>query len=324
MFLHITHTTTYRYDPQVSTAQHMVHLLPHSSATQTVSHAELLVKPEPASRNDVVDVYGNIRTFFSLPVAHEVLTITAHSVVDTHFLAYPPALALQTPAWEKVRDHFVYHAGAAWDAATEFVFASPYVQPHPDFAEYARASFFPGRPVLVAACDLMHRIHKEFTYASASTDVNTPAREALHKRQGVCQDFAHILVCCLRSLGLAARYVSGYLVTHVPEGQARLIGSDASHAWASVYVPRIGEDGTLDTQGEWFDLDPTNDRWGLLSPGIDFVTLAVGRDYSDVSPVRGVIHGGASHTLEVGVTVQPASELCATTAANAPAHVAES
>jgi len=155
----------------------------------------------------------------------------------------------------------------------------------------------------------MHRIHTEFTYASASTDVNTPALEALKKRQGVCQDFAHILLSCLRTLGLAARYVSGYLVTEVPEGKTRLIGSDASHAWVSVYVPNVKEDGTLATQGQWFDLDPTNDRWGLLSPGIDFVTLATGRDYADVSPVRGVIHGGASHTLDVGVTVQPASEL---------------
>ncbi len=309
MLLYITHTTTYHYAPQVNMAQHMAHLLPHSSAAQTVSKAELHISPEPASRNDAVDVYGNVRSFFSLPVAHDTLRITAQSTVDTHFMDYPPEQALATPAWEKVREHFLYHAGAAWDAATEFVFASPYVQYHADFAEYARASFTPNRPVLVAACDLMHRIHTEFSYASASTDINTPALEALEKRQGVCQDFAHILLGCLRTLGLAARYVSGYLVTEVPEGQTRLIGSDASHAWVSVYVPDVLEDGSLATHGQWFDLDPTNDRWGLLSPGIDYITLATGRDYGDVSPVRGVIHGGASHTLEVGVTVQPASEL---------------
>jgi transglutaminase-like putative cysteine protease len=139
--------------------------------------------------------------------------------------------------------------------------------------------------------------------------VNTPALEALRKRKGVCQDFAHILLSCFRTLGLAARYVSGYLVTSVPEGKTRLIGSDASHAWVSFYVPNVNADGTLDAHGQWIDLDPTNDRWGLLSPGIDFVSLATGRDYADVSPVRGVIHGGASHTLEVGVTVQPASEI---------------
>jgi transglutaminase-like putative cysteine protease len=237
------------------------------------------------------------------------LTITAQSEVETHFIVYPPEQALDTPAWENVREHFVYHSGAAWDAATEFVFASPYVQPHPDFADYARASFTPQRPVLLAACDLMSRIHQEFTYASASTDINTPALEALAQREGVCQDFAHILLGCLRTQGLAARYVSGYLLTEVPEGATRLIGSDASHAWVSVYVPNTQEDGSLATEGQWFDLDPTNDRWGLVSPGIDYVTLAIGRDYADVSPVRGVIHGGASHTLEVGVTVQPATEL---------------
>ncbi len=309
MRLHITHTTTYRYVPQVNTAQHMAHLLPRAGVAQTVQQAELHISPTPAATSTHVDAFGNNRTFFSLPVAHDSLSITATSVVETHFMPYPPEQALDTPAWEKVREHFVYHSGAAWDAATEFVFASPYVQPHPDFAEYSRASFTANRPVLIAACDLMSRIHQEFTYETASTDINTPALEALKHRKGVCQDFAHILIGCLRTQGLAARYVSGYLMTEVPEGQTRLIGSDASHAWVSVYVPDIQEDGTLATHGQWFDLDPTNDRWGLASPGVDYVTVAIGRDYADVSPVRGVIHGGASHTLEVGVTVQPSSEL---------------
>ena len=210
----------------------------------------------------------------------------------------------KTPAWEKVRDHFLYHAGAAWDAANEFVFASPYVPIDSAFADYARSTFSANKPVLQAACELMTRIHQEFTYASESTDINTPALEALQQRQGVCQDFAHILLGCLRTQGLAARYVSGYLLTEPPEGQPRLIGSDASHAWVSVYVPDV-QDDTLCTHGQWFDLDPTNNRWGLNSPGVDYVTLAIGRDFGDVSPVRGVIHGGASHTLEVGVTVMP-------------------
>jgi transglutaminase-like putative cysteine protease len=316
MLLHITHTTTYHYVPQVNTAQHMAHLLPSSGLAQTVQQAQLAISPTPAATSTHLDVFGNQRTFFSLPVVHERLCITAQSTVETHFVSYAPEKALETPAWENVRAHFVYHSGAAWDAATEFVFASPYVQPHPDFAEYARASFTPARPVLVAACDLMARIHQEFSYETASTDINTPALEALKHRKGVCQDFAHILIGCLRSQGLAARYVSGYLVTEVPEGKTRLIGSDASHAWVSVYVPNDLDDaaeaaktGALATHGQWFDLDPTNNRWGLNSPGIDYVTLAMGRDYADVSPVRGVIHGGASHTLEVGVTVQPASEL---------------
>ena len=316
MLLHITHTTRYHYAPQVETAQHMAHLLPRSLPSQTVHAAELVITPSPHVRSDSVDAFGNVRTFFSLPQPHEVMLIEARSSVDTHFMAYPPENAKRTPAWENVRHHFLYHSGSAWDAATEFVFASTYVEPHADFADYARASFVPARPVLEAAVDLMTRIHQDFTYASASTDINTPALEALERREGVCQDFAHILLSCLRTQGLAARYVSGYLLTEVPEGQTRLIGSDASHAWVSLYVPDALPDGheghklgLLATQGQWFDLDPTNDRWGLNSPGIDYVTLALGRDYADVSPVRGVIHGGASHTLDVGVTVQPATEL---------------
>jgi transglutaminase-like putative cysteine protease len=304
MDLQILHTTTYNYAPQVHMAQHMAHLLPRNTATQTVSEATLHIEPAPAARRDALDVYGNHRSFFSLPTAHDSLCVQARSQVRTQVPAHDEALRRTLPAWEKVRDHFVYHAGAAWDAATEFTFASPHVQAHDEFAQYARASFTPQRPLLDAAVDLMTRIHTDFEYASYSTDVHTPARQALAQRRGVCQDFAHILLSCLRTLGLAARYVSGYLLTEPPEGQPRLIGSDASHAWVSLYVPDV-RDGGLVTPGRWFDLDPTNNRWGLDSPGEDYICLAWGRDFSDVSPVRGVIHGGASHTLEVGVTVMP-------------------
>jgi transglutaminase-like putative cysteine protease len=304
MELRVLHTTTYHYTPQVHMAQHMAHLLPRDTATQTVTSAELQIQPAPAARRDALDVHGNHRTFFSLPTAHDSLCVQASSQVRTQVPAHDEALRDDGPAWEKVRDHFVYHAGAAWDAATEFTFASPHVQAHADFAQYARASFTPQRPLLDAAVDLMARIHHDFEYASHSTDVHTPALQALGQRRGVCQDFAHILLSCLRTQGLAARYVSGYLLTEPPESQPRLIGSDASHAWVSLYVPDVREDG-LATQGRWFDLDPTNHRWGLNSPGEDYICLAWGRDFSDVSPVRGVIHGGASHTLEVGVTVMP-------------------
>jgi transglutaminase-like putative cysteine protease len=152
-----------------------------------------------------------------------------------------------------------------------------------------------------AAQALNARMHRDFHYETASTDINTPALEALQARRGVCQDFAHILVACLRSLGLPARYVSGYLLTQPPPGQARLVGSDASHAWASVYVPELVNHPS---QG-WLDLDPTNDRCGLASPGLDYVRLAVGRDFADVSPLRGVLQGAGSHTLQVAVTVAP-------------------
>jgi transglutaminase-like putative cysteine protease len=168
-----------------------------------------------------------------------------------------------------------------------------------EFASYARPSFNAGAGLLDAALDLMHRIHQDFIYESQSTEVNTPALQALAQRKGVCQDFAHIFVACLRSLGLAARYVSGYLLTVAAPGTIKLRGSDASHAWASVYVPE------LPPGQRWVHMDPTNDRAGWHGPGEDYVLLACGRDFSDVSPIRGVIHGGASHTLTVGVTVEP-------------------
>jgi transglutaminase-like putative cysteine protease len=186
-----------------------------------------------------------------------------------------------------------------------FVFGSHHAPVHAAFLAYAQSSFTPGRALVQAALDLTARMHRNFRYESKSTDINTPALEALQEKRGVCQDFAHILLACLRSLGLPARYVSGYLLTQPPAGQARLVGSDASHAWASVYLPELASHAC---QG-WLDLDPTNDRAGLASPGEDYVRLAVGRDFADVSPLRGVLHGGGSHTLEVAVTVAPLDEV---------------
>ena len=242
-----------------------------------------------------------MRQFFSLQSPHQQLTVVAHSVVATQNAPAPAS----TVTWEAVRERFRYSATGHYDPAAEFVFPSPYVLRHPDFAAYARASFEADKPLVACARDLMHRIHSEFTYESQSTQINTPALEALVQRKGVCQDFAHIMVAALRALGLPARYVSGYLLTQPEPGQLRLVGSDASHAWVSVYVSDWPEGQ------RWLDLDPTNDRDGWGSPGEDYVTLAVGRDYADVSPIRGVIHGGAHHTLSVGVTVEPFVDLMA-------------
>ncbi len=291
MLLHVVHETRYDYAPAVKTAQHMAHLRPrHGAGQQLLSH-RLTVSPDPAQLSQAVDVFGNTRSFFGLQSAHDSLTVVADSVVATS-AASPLTSGI---AWEAARERMRYHREARYDPACEFVFASPYVPRHADFLAYAQPSFAPGRPLLEAAWDLTARIHRDFEYVTEATDVNTPALQALALRKGVCQDFAHVMLACLRSLGLAARYVSGYLLTQPPPGQSRLVGSDASHAWVSVYLP--GEDGA----GEWADLDPTNDR----APGEDYVTLALGRDYSDVSPVRGVIHGGAHHQLKVAVTVTP-------------------
>jgi transglutaminase-like putative cysteine protease len=291
MKLRVEHITAYAYTPAVVTAQHMAHLKPATTATQELVRHRILITPTPAERTETQDVYGNVRTFFALKAVHDELTVAAESEVHTR----PPPIPLSNLSWEQTRERFRYHSGAAYDAAAEFVFASPYVPRHPDFPAYARPSFGSGIPLLMAARDLMDRIHTDFTYASQSTEISTPAVEALAQRKGVCQDFAHIMIACWRSMGLPARYVSGYMLTRPPPGKPRLVGSDASHAWVSVYVPDMPE-------GErWCDFDPTNNR----APGDDYVTLATGRDYADVSPMRGVIHGGAHHTLEVRVTVEP-------------------
>lgn len=310
MELRIVHETCYDYAAPVMLAQHMAHLRPNAAlAGQLLVSHQLNVMPEPAQATEGEDAFGNPRHFFALQVPHDRLCVHADMTVRTE----PPLPLPESPAWEAVRAHFAYHAGATFDAAAEFVFTSPFVPNHEAFADYARADFTPGRPLLEACEALMARIHTEFEYRSGSTEINTPALTALEQRHGVCQDFAHIMLGCLRSLGLAARYVSGYLLTQVPEGQARLIGADASHAWVAVYSPSAeGEDGV------WCDFDPTNNRCGLGRPGEDYVTLALGRDFGDVSPLRGVIQGGGSHTLHVGVTVAPVDQFPTAFAAAAP------
>jgi transglutaminase-like putative cysteine protease len=295
MKLQITHDTVYDYSPAVETAQHMVYLTPLDSAMQRLLSHRLNIQPQPDTVRVMHDVFGNTRGFFSMQLAHLQLHVQAFSQVQTQ----PSQLPDSRIGWEQVRERFRYNAGASFDAANEFVFASPMVPCQSEFAQYARISFGTGMGLLAAAVDLMHRIHREFIYESQSTEINTPALQALQQRKGVCQDFAHIFVACLRALGLAARYVSGYLLTVPAPGAVKLRGSDASHAWASVYVPDLPEGQ------RWVHLDPTNDRAGWHSPGEDYVVLAVGRDFSDVSPMRGVIHGGASHILTVGVTVEP-------------------
>ena len=296
--LRVTHETTYDYSPPVETSQHMAYLRPVDTPCQTLVTHQLQVDPAPARLTHARDGYGNWRSFFALQTPHSRLRVVSSSEVLTR--AAPAGTSRVT--WEAVQARYVYRAGGPWDAAAEFAFPSPHVPRHADFVEWSRASFLPGRPLIEVARELMHRIHRELRYESASTEIHTPAREALAQRRGVCQDFAHILIAGLRAHGLPARYVSGYLLTQPPPGQSRLIGSDASHAWASVYLPDLGEDGF---PLGWHDLDPTNDRDGRCSPGADYVTVAIGRDFSDVSPLRGVIHGGAHHTLSVGVTVEP-------------------
>ena len=292
MLLHVLHETAYDYSPMVRTAQHMAHLKPATTPHQQLLSHRLVVDPRPAQQTEAVDVYGNTRSFFSLSYVHDGLRVQAESLVSTT----PRERPADSLPWDAAVERMRYHRAALYDAAAEFAFSSPYVPRDAAFVEYAQGSFTEGRPLLDAAEDLMRRIHADFEYATTATDVNTPALQALRLRKGVCQDLAHVMLGCLRSLCLPARYVSGYLLTEPPPGQPRLVGSDASHAWVSVYLP------AAQGPGQWYDLDPTNDR----AAGEDYVTLAYGRDYADVSPIRGVIHGGTNHSLRVAVTVTPA------------------
>ena len=293
MLLQVTHQTHYHYLPAVETAQHMGYLQPLDHAGQTVLSHRLSVDPLPSQQRSTPDVYGNMRCFFSLQVPHDDLTVVAHSLISTRGHLRPTSAQV----WEHAVERFRYRAGGQFDAAAEFAFASPFVPRHAEFSAYGRPSFMAGASVLEVAFDLMQRIYRDFTFESQSTQINTPALAALAQRKGVCQDFAHIMLACLRAMGLPARYVSGYLLTEPAPGTEKLVGSDATHAWVSVYV------ADLPQGARWCDFDPTNNRWGWHAPGEDYVTVAVGRDFGDVSPLRGVIHGGASHVLTVGVTV---------------------
>jgi transglutaminase-like putative cysteine protease len=302
MLLQVVHETLYRYRPMVETAQHVAYMLPKSHAAQTVLESALHIDPTPDQHSHMTDVFGNTRYFFSLQSPHTTLCVIARSVVETR--ASDPVES--TISWEKTRERFRYQAGELVDIAAEFVFPSPFVPRLTEFANYARPHFRAATPLLDACVGLMQRIHADFRYESQSTQINTPALEAFEARRGVCQDFAHIMIACLRSTGLAARYVSGYLLTEPAQGQTKLLGSDATHAWVSVYLPDLPQGA------RWVDFDPTNNRWGWHAPGPDYVTVATGRDFGDVSPLRGVIYGGASHTLTVGVTVQSINENSAT------------
>jgi transglutaminase-like putative cysteine protease len=304
MRLSITHETRYHYSPQVQTAQHVAHLQPADTPCQKVISHWMQVEPSATVQHHI-DAFLNHRAYWALTKPHDGLMVRAYSEITTSAIdTDTPSAAGGSQSWESVRAHFRYQGGRPSDVQSGFVFGSHHAPVNEAFLAYAQSSFTPGRSLVQAAQELTARMHRDFRYESKSTDINTPALKALAEKRGVCQDFAHILLACLRSLGLPARYVSGYLLTQPPPGQPRLVGSDASHAWASVYLPELASHAC---QG-WLDLDPTNDRTGLASPGEDYVRLAVGRDFADVSPLRGVLQGGGAHTLEVAVTVAPLDE----------------
>jgi transglutaminase-like putative cysteine protease len=286
MRFRICHVTRYGYPDPVSLCHSVAHLKPREFAHQRCLSSQVRVDPWPAVSRDYLDFFGNRVTYFSIQQSHGALEVTAQSEVEVMPQSLPPAAA--TPTWEWVLERLRGGRGEAAEARI-FTLASPMI-PHNDQAtDYARSSFAPGRPVLEAVTDLMGRIFRDFEYDPHFSNVATPLSEVLEHRRGVCQDFAHLGLACLRGLGLAARYVSGYLETLPPPGQVKLQGSDASHAWFSVFIPDLG----------WVDFDPTNDQ----IPGQQHITTAIGRDYQDVTPLRGVFYGGGAHDLRIAVDV---------------------
>jgi transglutaminase-like putative cysteine protease len=290
MIFDVSHRTTYTYRKPVLQSEHLVHLAPRQNRRQRVLRHSLLVEPAPSSNIAFADYFGNATTILAIDDEHTELVAHARSTVEVKAPDLP-MLALSTP-WEQV-------AGKAKRdeeldiPVLQFVSASTHTHLLHQALDYARRSFPPNRPILEAALDLTRRIHADFTFDSAATDISTPVLHVLQERRGVCQDFAHLALTCLRGLGLPGRYVSGYLLTYPPPGMEKLQGSDASHAWISVWAPEVG----------WVDFDPTN---GVM-PTDEHVTVAYGRDYDDVSPISGVLLGGGRQTMAVAVDVSVVS-----------------
>lgn len=285
----IQHITEYRYGEPASLGHNEARLTPRAFPRQRCLSSWIMVEPMFTAWSEWDDYFGNRVSFFTIEQEHAALTVTARSEVELDEPHYPAPS--ETLAWDLVRDHLACPRDPETIAAAQFLFDSPHIHQEAWLSDYARASFPPRRPLLEAILDLTNRIYREFQYSPASTDVSTPIREVFDSRRGVCQDFAHLQIGCLRSLGLAARYVSGYLQTDPPPGSPKLVGADASHAWLSVYCPGVG----------WLDVDPTNNHM----PALRHVTLAWGRDYSDVCPVKGVVLGGGQHLMRVSVDVSP-------------------
>jgi transglutaminase-like putative cysteine protease len=285
----ITHRTTYEYAEPVSVSHHAARFEPRTEPGQECIGFRISITPPPAVTKTHVDYFGNHVCVFSIQQLHQRMEVLAESTVS--MAARTPPVPALSPRWTEVQARFRDPVSPADVRPYEFCMDSPLVGGSPELAEYARKSFPDGTPLLLGVRDLTRRIHREFQYDPRATDVATPLAEVWAQRRGVCQDFAHIGIACLRSLGLAARYVSGYLRTVAPPGKVKLIGADASHAWYSVYCPHTG----------WVDFDPTND----MLPADEHVTIGVGRDFSDVSPLSGILTGGGEHEVSVAVDMVP-------------------
>jgi transglutaminase-like putative cysteine protease len=291
----VRHETVYNYGGNVAHSHQLLHLTPRNTGQQTCHRRDLTLSPQPSARREDVDAFGNLVTRLEYDLPHDRLEVLAEVGVEVRHAAAIDASASEP--WETVQKALIFSGKPvpdAWLDAFRYRVESSYVRIKQTFTEYGQDCFLPDRPLLAAAEDLMRKVYRDFKYAPGSTNIRTSAIEAFVARRGVCQDFAHIMIGCLRSRGLAARYVSGYLRTLPPPGaDAAYVGADASHAWVSVFCPPFG----------WVDLDPTND----MRVGTGHIIIAWGRDFGDVSPLRGVIVGGGRHRLSVRVSVQAES-----------------
>ena len=290
MILQVTHRTTFTYSQPVAISHHVLRLIPRSHPRQHCLRFNMTIDPSPSVRSDGEDYFGNPITYLTIQTPHPRLIIEAKTLLDV--IKPDPILLDQSPPWDQVLQQVQTLAGSANLDAQQFIYDSPYITIDDATYDFVRDCFSPGRPLLAGVMDLTSRIFREFTYEGGVTEVSTPVQDVLVAGKGVCQDFAHLEIAALRSLGLPARYISGYLLTHPPGGQEKLVGADASHAWISIWSPDLG----------WVDFDPTNN----LIPGDEHITLAWGRDYGDVSPINGFMVGGGQHALSVSVDVSPA------------------
>lgn len=284
----VRHWTTYEYSDFVSLCHNQAHLTPRSDSRQTCHTSDLQITPRPSFMAERREFFGNHVVFFSVQEHHKKLEVLATS--DVEVFPFTPPMPEFTPPWEEVRDGLAAEVISEQFSALQFVQESYHLRADEAMKAYALESFTPERPLLEAALELTERIYTDFKYDKSATCLTTSLPEVFEMRKGVCQDFAHLEIACLRSLGLASRYVSGYLLTNPPAGQKRLVGADASHAWLSIYCTGFG----------WIDLDPTNN----CVPSEKHIVLAWGRDYSDVSPIKGVILGGGRHSMVVAVDVE--------------------
>jgi len=285
----VSHTTTYTYTELVGNSYNEVRLLPRVCQNQNLISTRLEINPGESDFRIREDFFGNQVAYFAVMEPHREFSVTAISEVQVFKQAEQLDLS-RGASWESVKDMLLQDRRTEVLDARQYMLDSPYIEANPDLAAYALPSFTAGRPLVEAVHDLMQRIYQEFIFDPEFTTLATPLNTVLEHRRGVCQDFAHLAIGCIRSQGLAARYISGYIETLPPPGIEKLVGADASHAWFSVYLPDAG----------WMDFDPTNNK----VPSDQHITVAWGRDYGDVTPLKGVIFGGQNHELKVSVEVE--------------------